>query len=103
MSAPDTNVEKQAKNHFGPIIGITAGVIFALIIVIAYVFFIATPEDDTPDNTPTGEAIQTDGNATIRAEDDPNAPLIEAPESDGPATTRGAGPDGEIEDALPSE
>lgn len=69
MSAPDTDVEKQAKNHFGPIIGIAAGLVFAGIILIAYLFFIATPEDDSPDNTPTGEALQTDGNATIEPAD----------------------------------
>ena len=69
MSAPDTNVEKQAKNHYGPIIGIGAGLIFVAILLVAYLFFIASPEDDTPDNTPTGEAVQTDGNATIEQED----------------------------------
>ncbi|WP_179380384.1 DUF2273 domain-containing protein [Jannaschia marina] len=69
MSAPDTNVEKQAKNHYGPIIGITAGLVFAGIMLVAYLFFIATPEDDSPDATPTGEAVQTDGNATITEED----------------------------------
>ncbi|CTQ50993.1 DUF2273 domain-containing protein [Jannaschia donghaensis] len=69
MSAPDTDVEKQAKNHFGPIIGIGAGVVFAVIILVAYIFFIATPEDDTPDNTPTGQAMETDGNATIEQND----------------------------------
>lgn len=69
MSAPDTDVEKQAKNHFGPIIGIASGVVFVGIILIAYLFFIVSPEDNTPDATPTGEAVQTDGNATITDED----------------------------------
>jgi hypothetical protein len=69
MSAPDTNLEKQAKNHFGPIIGIASGVVFAGIILIAYLFFIVSPEDNSPDTTPTGEAVQTDGNATIEPAD----------------------------------
>lgn len=69
MSAPDTDVEKQAKNHFGPIIGIGAGIVLAIILIVAYTFFIATPEDDTPDNTPTGQAVQTDGNSTIEQGD----------------------------------
>lgn len=65
MSAPDTNVETQAKRHFGPIIGIASAVVFVGIILIAYLFFIVSPEDNTPDTTPTGEAVQTDGTATI--------------------------------------
>ena len=74
MSAPDTDVEKQAKRHAGPIIGITAGLIFGTIILVAYLFFIASPDDNTPDNTPTGDAVQTDGNATITDEDAANEP-----------------------------
>lgn len=69
MSAPDTDIEKQAKNHFGPIIGIAAGVVFVGILLIAYLFFIVSPEDNSPDATPTGDAVQTDGNATITPAD----------------------------------
>lgn len=69
MSAPDTNLEKQKRRHVGPIIGISAGLVFVTIILVAYLFFIASPEDNTPDNTPTGEAFQTDGNATIEPAD----------------------------------
>ncbi|SDZ37872.1 hypothetical protein SAMN05444004_11252 [Jannaschia faecimaris] len=61
MSAPDTNLEKQAKNHFGPIIGIAAGVVFVGILLIAYLFFIVSPEE----NMSTGAAVQTDGDVTI--------------------------------------
>ena len=69
MSAPDTNTDKQKRNHAGPIIGITAGLVFAAIILVVYLFFIVSPEDNSPDNTPTGAAVQTDGNATILPSD----------------------------------
>lgn len=43
MSAPDTNVETQKKRHFGPLIGITAGLVFAGILVFAYITSLAQP------------------------------------------------------------
>lgn len=78
MSAPNTNLEKQEKRHAGPLIGITAGIAFVAIMVLGYVFFIATPADDTPDITPTDQAVPTDS----------PAPQINAPPSDAvvPAT-----------------
>lgn len=57
MSAPNTNVEKQQKRHAGPLIGITAGLAFVAVILLGYIFFIATPDVDTPDTTLPGEAI----------------------------------------------
>lgn len=74
MSAPDTDVEKQAKRHAGPIIGIAAGLTFAAILLVAYLFYVSSPADDTPDNTPTGEAAVTDGNETITPDDAADAP-----------------------------
>ncbi len=78
MSAPDTNVDKQAKRHAGPIIGIAAGIVLAILLLVVYLFYIATPADDTPDNTPTGEAAVTDGNATVTPDDAANEPGAEA-------------------------
>ena len=77
MSAPDTDVEKQAKRHAGPIIGIGAGLAFVAILLVAYIFYVSSPADDTPDNTPTGEAVVTDGNATVTPEDAENEPGAE--------------------------
>ncbi|MFO6463748.1 hypothetical protein [uncultured Jannaschia sp.] len=39
MSAPNTNLEKQEKRHAGPLIGIGAGVVLALVLLIAFIFF----------------------------------------------------------------
>ena len=46
MSAPDTNLEKQKKRHAGPIIGITAGLVFACIIGIAVMMMTAPPQGE---------------------------------------------------------
>ncbi|WP_308914919.1 hypothetical protein [Jannaschia sp. LMIT008] len=46
MSAPNTNLEKQEKRHAGPLIGITACIVFAAIIITAYFGFIAAPAED---------------------------------------------------------
>lgn len=59
MSAPNTNLEKQERRHRGPLIGITAGLLFVAVLLFGYIFFIATPEVDTPDTTPPGEAVPT--------------------------------------------
>lgn len=72
MSAPNTNVEKQEKRHAGPLIGITAGLIFVGVILLGYIFFIATPAENSPDTTPPGEAVPTDS----------PEPQINAPPSD---------------------
>ncbi len=77
MSAPNTNVEKQAKRHAGPLVGIIGAVIFGAILLTVYLFYIAAPTDDTPDNTPTGDAVQTDGNATITPDDAASEPGAE--------------------------
>ncbi|MGB3554981.1 MAG: hypothetical protein WBA25_10110 [Jannaschia sp.] len=46
MSAPDTNIEKQKKRHAGPLIGIGAGVVFAAILLFAFLSFQAGPVED---------------------------------------------------------
>ena len=59
MSAPDTNLDKQKRRHAGPIIGITAGIIFVAIILGAYLLFIAGPvEDDEGGVTGVPEASE---------------------------------------------
>ena len=79
MSAPNTNLEKQERRHRGPLIGITAGLAFVAVLLLGYVFFIATPAVDTPDTTPPGDAVPT-------ASPDPQ---VNAPPSDSlPVDTR---------------
>ncbi|MCK0166987.1 hypothetical protein MWU52_05430 [Jannaschia sp. S6380] len=57
MSAPETNVEKQRRRHAGPIIGITAGLIFVAIILVAYLFFIASPDDEIVEGTQAEDPV----------------------------------------------
>ena len=42
MSAPDTNTDKQAKQHRGPLRGMAGVVIFALILLAALAFFVTS-------------------------------------------------------------
>lgn len=56
MSAPDTNVEKQAKNHKGPLTGMAGVLIFAGVLLIALIVWITANG-----NTPEGAATQIDG------------------------------------------
>lgn len=61
MSAPQTNLEKQEKRHWGPIAGITLALIVA---VAAAVYFIGADEVENdavdPDGTPDAVIEQAD-------------------------------------------
>jgi hypothetical protein len=43
MSAPQTNVERQARRHWGPLLGITAGLVFVGVILLGVFYW--TGED----------------------------------------------------------
>lgn len=47
MSAPQTNIERQKRRHAGPIIGIIAGVLFAIGLMLAYTT-VFSPEEQPP-------------------------------------------------------
>ena len=56
MSAPETNIEKQRKRHIGPIIGISAGLIFAAII---FFLFLGEQSDGDMDDPLADDAAVT--------------------------------------------
>ncbi|PWJ18068.1 hypothetical protein [Jannaschia seohaensis] len=61
MSAPDTNIEKQKRHHAGPLIGITAGLVFAGILVFALVTLMAgEPGEGEADVVPSPDVTATD-------------------------------------------
>ena len=65
MSAPETNVEKQADKHRTPLFGMAAVVTFALLLLFALYFWV-TYEAEGPDGAAeqidgrTGEVVETD-------------------------------------------
>ena len=56
MSAPDTNIEKQAKRHKGPLGGFALIAIFIVLITAAYSIYLVSAGD-----APEGTAEQIDG------------------------------------------
>lgn len=56
MSAPDTNIEKQAKNHKGPLAGIAIGLVFAGILLFGLITWVVSQG-----GTPEGADVQIDG------------------------------------------
>ena len=59
MSAPDTNIDKQASRHRGPLIGIAAVLVFVGLMTVGYiVWYGATPEDAAAKNDPTVTATE---------------------------------------------
>ncbi len=68
MSAPHTDIEKQAEKHRGPLRGMFAVVLFALLLLLVLAFWVfgrgGTPEGaQTQVQTGTGEVEQQDGGA----------------------------------------
>lgn len=60
MSAPDTNVEKQSRNHWGPLTGMAGGLIFVGILFIAYMTVMWEPAADEAETTTPAPVVQPD-------------------------------------------
>ena len=58
MSAPDTNIDKQKKRHAGPIVGITAGLVFVALCLIAYLVYTSSPGTEGDDPAPDQQQQQ---------------------------------------------
>ena len=56
MSAPDTNVEKQAEKHKGPLTGMAAGLLFAGLLLFGLIIWVVARG-----GTPEGADVQIDG------------------------------------------
>lgn len=81
MSAPNTNLETQRKRHRGPIIGITAGLVFVAIVTLGAFMWPGIPLDQqaAPDGVGTqtvdgdrvtgGPSIIIDNEANVIAEE----------------------------------
>lgn len=73
MSAPNTNVEKQARRHRPALIGITAAIVFAAVLFVVWLFFILTPEsadlETTVNDEPVDQAAAVDPQASDADED----------------------------------
>ena len=72
MSAPKTNIEKQAKRHRGPIWGITIGLILVALVALAAFVWEGIPLDEqaapdgeeTESDTVVAPDVETSGNGT---------------------------------------
>lgn len=63
MSAPDTNVEKQARRHKGPLTGIPLAALLAAVAFVGYLAFTAltgTGEDGPQTNQTVAPAATSD-------------------------------------------
>lgn len=72
MSAPKTNIEKQAKRHRGPIWGITIGLVLVVAVAVAALIWNGVPLDEqaAPDGAPT---------QTMNGDDTVTAPELDTP------------------------
>ncbi|WP_163846194.1 hypothetical protein [Pseudooceanicola aestuarii] len=53
MSAPDTNVDRQARRHGGPVWGILLSVAVGLLIGVAITFTALSGDEESPVDAPT--------------------------------------------------
>ncbi len=65
MSAPRTNIEKQKSRHKGPLIGMTIGVAFALVLLFGLAVYVVDrgqpPENTAPQiDSRSGDVIPPD-------------------------------------------
>jgi len=79
MTAPDTNVKKQAKRHVGPLIGIAFAVGVALVLLIWFMGRTVSDVPETEQPTPAAveetQGIPADG--TVAGPGDTGAPQAE--------------------------
>lgn len=65
MSAPNTDPEKQAKRHKGPLSGIILVVVFAIVLLIGLAIYVTyrgnTPGNDQPIGTDQAETLGEPG------------------------------------------
>lgn len=92
MSAPDTNTQKQADKHRGPLTGMFAVVLFALVLLGITIFWIAgrggTPEGSRVSGA-TGESTTEDTTAVA----DDAAPLVQPEQVTGADASANEAPD----------
>lgn len=60
MSSPDTNKEKDAKRHKGPLMGMVGVVLFAVVLLGILSIYVVTRGNAPGDGEPIGEETSTD-------------------------------------------
>nr|WP_323776888.1 hypothetical protein [Amylibacter sp.] len=60
MSAPETNIEKQTKRHFGPLMGMTSVVLAAVVVMLALTYMSDdVSEQDAPITQPAESSVES--------------------------------------------
>ncbi|MFN4171084.1 MAG: hypothetical protein ACK4GW_04965 [Pseudorhodobacter sp.] len=78
MSAPQTNIKRQQRRHRGPLIGITAGLTFVVLLALGYFWYSGSQDtiQDAPPETsmPTTEPMADPSAAPATAAEEQVAP-----------------------------
>jgi len=102
MSAPDTNTRKQARRHRGPLNGMFAAVLFALVLLAGLVFWISSrgnnPEAGAQIDGRTGESSVEDTTGVSNAA----APLVQPEQTTGADASAGEAADTDPSDSQVS-
>jgi hypothetical protein len=76
MSAPKTNIQKQKRRHWGPLLGIALALIVATLLFLWLMGYLADTE--TPDPAPAPVVEQEGGLPAGGAPESPMSPEVEA-------------------------
>ncbi|SEM52552.1 hypothetical protein SAMN04488003_101420 [Loktanella fryxellensis] len=85
MSAPQTNLDKQEKQHRGPLRGMALVVVFALLLLGGFMLWTSSSSDgiegaDTQTDARTGQSVEAETGEAVPATD---APATAAPAATG--------------------
>lgn len=60
MSAPQTNIEKQQRRHWGPLAGIALGILVVAVLFIGWMVWVTANGQEPREATPEGGVIGND-------------------------------------------
>lgn len=81
MSAPQTNLEKQERRHWGPLTGIALGLAFVVVLFVGWLIWETANGQNPREATPEGGVIGTEQSSDTAISDTgaPAADVVTAP------------------------
>ena len=85
MSAPNTNIEKQARRHRGPLIGMALAAVFGVLMIVYWLFQESAQSDPSAPPEPEGQVQEAPTSAAPVTPAPAEGALIAPQSGDAPA------------------
>ncbi|GGG65903.1 hypothetical protein GCM10011415_10870 [Salipiger pallidus] len=79
MSAPDTNVKRQEKQHKAPLLGMWVGLGFVALLFVGWLFYVAADGSEEEQTPETGSTVEQTEEVSPTTSDSDNAQTTTAP------------------------